>query len=84
MMSANKSGIGMVFQEQSLINNRPLPRTSIWAVSSFKRTSHSVVKNECGRKKVLIWGRYFRKSKVRDLSFAMRQMVEIAKCLTST
>ncbi len=84
MLNANESGIGMVFQEQSLINNLTVAQNIflgrekqfskgnfiIW--SKMNAAARNVL-NAMGLEDIS------EKAKVRDLSFAMRQMVEIAK-----
>ncbi len=84
MMSANKSGIGMVFQEQSLINNLTVAQNIYLGREKQFSSGHLILwskMNAAARKVLDVMGLsdISEKSKVRDLSFAMRQMVEIAK-----
>lgn len=84
MMNANQNGIGMVFQEQSLINNLTvaqniyLGREKEFSKGNFIAWSKM---NAAARKVLDAMGLedISEKSKVHDLTFAMRQMVEIAK-----
>ena len=86
MTDANHHGIGMVFQEQSLINNLTvaqniyLGREKDFARGKFINWSKM---NASARKVLDSMGlqHISAKAKVRDISFAMRQMVEIAKVL---
>ncbi len=84
MMEANEHGIGMVFQEQSLINNLSVAQNIF--LNREKQFSSYGFTN---------WGRLHKaarkalqkmdlqdvdvKKKVRDIDFASRQMIEIAK-----
>ena len=84
MMDANRQGIGMVFQEQSLISNL-----------TVAQNIYLGREKDFSRGKLISWGKMNQsarkvldamglqdisaKSKVRDISFAMRQMVEITK-----
>ena len=86
MMDANRHGIGMVFQEQSLINNLTvaqniyLGRERAFArgrLISWRRVNQSARRVLDGMELNHITA----KAKVRDISFAMRQMVEITKVL---
>ena len=84
MMDANQQGIGMVFQEQSLISNLSvaqniyLGREKDFARGGFinwgaMNKSARKVLDAMGLQDINV------KTKVRDISFAMRQMVEITK-----
>ena len=86
MMDANRRGIGMVFQEQSLINNL-----------TVAQNIYLGRENEFAAGRLINWRKMNRRArrvldgmdlkhisakvKVRDLSFSMRQMVEITKVL---
>lgn len=84
MLDANKYGIGMVFQEQSLINNLSvaqnifLNREKEFSVMGFMdwprlhRAAQETLEN-------MGIGDVDARKKVRDIDFATRQMIEIAK-----
>ena len=84
MIDANQHGIGMVFQEQSLISNLTVAqniyfgREKAFSVGNLVNWS---AMNKSARKVLDNMGltNISPKSKVRDISFAMRQMVEITK-----
>lgn len=86
MMDANRQGIGMVFQEQSLISNLTvaqniyLGREKDFAVAGLIDWRKM---NARARAALDVMGLedISPSSKVRDLPFAMRQMVEISKVL---
>ena len=86
MMDANQHGIGMVFQEQSLINNLTVAQ-NIYLGREKDFTSGGFINwgkmNASARKVLDDMGlqNISAKAKVRDISFAMRQMVEITKVL---
>lgn len=86
MLDANRKGVGMVFQEQSLINNLTvaqniyLGREKDFAVArliNWKRMNAraKTVLDAMGLSHIPP------KTKVRDITFSMRQMVEITKVL---
>lgn len=86
MLDANRHGVGMVFQEQSLISNLTvaqniyLGREKEFSTAGFvnwKKMNDSAQKVMANMEMSHISAR----SKIHDLPFAMRQMVEIAKCL---
>lgn len=88
-MDANKEGVGMVFQEQSLIVNLSVGQNIFFGHEGDFRTFG-----------VVNWGRMYKaaqqvleevdikninpRKKVSDLNFATRQMVEIAKVINVT
>ncbi len=86
MLDANQHGIGMVFQEQSLINNLTvaqniyLGREKQFSTGSFVNWGKM---NAAAREVLDNMGLQNIKAnaKVRDITFAMRQMVEISKVL---
>ena len=86
MLEANRSGIGMVFQEQSLINNLTVAQNIYLGrekdFASGKLINWSKM-NASARKVLDAMGleNLSPKAKVRDISFATRQMVEITKVL---
>ena len=86
MLDANRHGIGMVFQEQSLINNLSVAQ-NIYLGREKEFAKAGVVNwgamNAKARKALDMMGldSINVKTKVRDISFAMRQMVEITKVL---
>lgn len=86
MMDANRHGIGMVFQEQSLISNLTVAQ-NIYLGREKDFSTGKIVNwakmNESARKVLDNMGleHISAKAKVRDITFAMRQMVEITKVL---
>ena len=82
MLDANRHGIGMVFQEQSLISNLTVAQNIYLGrekdFSSFGLINWSKM-NASARKALDTMGLkdISPKAKVRDINFAMRQMVEI-------
>lgn len=84
MMDANRQGIGMVFQEQSLISNLTVAQ-NIYLGREKDFSRGNIVNwgamNRAARKALDTMGleNISAKAKVRDISFAMRQMVEITK-----
>ena len=86
MLDANRHGIGMVFQEQSLINNLSVAQ-NIYLGREKDFAKAGVVNwgamNARARQALDSMGlnNINVKTKVRDISFAMRQMVEITKVL---
>lgn len=84
MMDANRQGIGMVFQEQSLISNLTVAQ-NIYLGREKDFSKGNIVNwgamNRAARKALDTMGleNISAKAKVRDISFAMRQMVEITK-----
>jgi ribose transport system ATP-binding protein len=86
MMDANRHGIGMVFQEQSLINNLTVAQNIFLGREKEFAVGHLVnwgKMNTRTRKILDSMGleHISPKAKVRDISFSMRQMVEITKVL---
>ena len=84
MMDANRQGIGMVFQEQSLISNLTVAQNIyLGREKDFARGNliNWGEMNKSARKVLDAMGlqNISAKAKVRDISFAMRQMVEITK-----
>ena len=84
MMDANRQGIGMVFQEQSLISNLTVAQNIyLGREKDFSRGKliNWGKMNQSARKVLDAMGlqEISAKAKVRDISFAMRQMVEITK-----
>lgn len=86
MLDANRHGIGMVFQEQSLINNLSVAQNiflgreksfAVWRLINWRKmnTRARKVLDGMGLKNISP------RAKVRDISFSMRQMVEITKVL---
>ncbi|MBR5941771.1 MAG: sugar ABC transporter ATP-binding protein [Clostridia bacterium] len=86
MLDANRQGIGMVFQEQSLISNLTVAQNIYLGrekdFSSFGLVSWSRM-NARAREALDAMGLkdISPRAKVRDINFAMRQMVEITKVL---
>ena len=86
MMDANRQGIGMVFQEQSLISNLTVAQNIFLGrekdFSAGKLINWSKM-NARAREALDTMGlsEISPKARVRDISFAMRQMVEITKVL---
>ena len=84
MMDANAHGIGMVFQEQSLISNLTVAQ-NIYLGREKRFSKGKIVNwaamNKAAREVLDTMGlqNISPKAKVRDISFAMRQMVEITK-----
>ena len=86
MMHANRLGIGMVFQEQSLINNLTVAQNIYLGRERDFASGHLInwrKMNARARTVLDAMGlsHITPKTKVRDLSFSMRQMVEITKVL---
>ncbi|NLC32878.1 MAG: sugar ABC transporter ATP-binding protein, partial [Clostridiales bacterium] len=86
MLDANRHGIGMVFQEQSLINNLSVAQNiflgreksfAFWRLINWRKMNKQARKvlDGMGLKNISP------RTKVRDISFSMRQMVEITKVL---
>ena len=86
MLDANRQGIGMVFQEQSLISNLTVAQNIYLGrekdFSSFGLISWSRM-NARAREALDAMGLkdISPRARVRDINFAMRQMVEITKVL---
>ena len=86
MLDANRQGIGMVFQEQSLISNLTVAQNIYLGrekgFSSFGLINWSRM-NARAREALDAMGLkdISPRAKVRDINFAMRQMVEITKVL---
>lgn len=88
-MEANKAGIGMVFQEQSLIVNLSVGQNIFFGhEKDFMRYGFVNWKNMYAEAKRVLeevnCGYINPKKKVIDLNFATRQMVEIAKVVNMT
>ena len=87
MLDANHEGVGMVFQEQSLINNLTVAQNIfLGREEAFKsRTGLIRWKQLNARAQEILTAMGLShispKAKVYDLSFSMRQMVEITKVL---
>ncbi|MEG0146304.1 MAG: ATP-binding cassette domain-containing protein, partial [Clostridia bacterium] len=86
MMDANRHGIGMVFQEQSLISNLTVAQNIyLGREKDFARAKIINWGKMNARAKEVLAGMGLEqispKTKVRDISFSMRQMVEITKVL---
>lgn len=84
MLDANQYGIGMVFQEQSLINNLSVAQNiflnrekdfSVLGLTDWRRL-HKAAKEALDKMGI---GDIDVRKKVRDIDFATRQMIEIAK-----
>ena len=86
MLDANRHGIGMVFQEQSLISNLTvaqniyLGREKEFAVAGLINWRRMNAKAEEALRRMGLTN-IPPNAKVRDINFAMRQMVEITKVL---
>ena len=86
MLDANRKGVGMVFQEQSLISNLSVAQ-NIYLGREKDFAFHRLVswKRMNARAKTVLDAMGLThitpKTKVRDISFSMRQMVEITKVL---
>ena len=86
MIDANRHGIGMVFQEQSLINNLTVAQ-NIYLGRESEFAAGRLISwrkmNQRARRVLddMDLNHISAKAKVRDLSFSMRQMVEITKVL---
>ena len=86
MMDANRQGIGMVFQEQSLISNLTVAQ-NIYLGREKEFSSFGLVNwrrmNARAREALDAMGLrdISPRARVRDINFAMRQMVEITKVL---
>lgn len=88
-MEANKEGIGMVFQEQSLIVNLSVGQNIFFGhEKDFKKAGFVNWKKMYEESKKVLeevnCGYINPKKKVIDLNFATRQMVEIAKVVNMT
>ncbi|MGJ4850073.1 sugar ABC transporter ATP-binding protein [Bacillota bacterium Meth-B3] len=86
MMDANRLGIGMVFQEQSLINNLTVAQNIyLGREKAFKVGKLINWRKMNQRARSVLAGMGLEhisaRAKVRDISFSMRQMVEITKVL---
>ena len=86
MMDANRRGIGMVFQEQSLINNLTVAQNIyLGREKEFKVGKLINWRKMNQRARSVLAGMGLEhisaRAKVRDISFSMRQMVEITKVL---
>lgn len=86
MLDANRKGVGMVFQEQSLINNLSVAQ-NIYLGREKDFAFHHMINwrkmNERAKTVLDTMGlsHIAPKTKVRDISFSMRQMVEITKVM---
>ena len=86
MLDANRKGVGMVFQEQSLISNLSVAQ-NIYLGREKDFARHRLVnwKKMNARAKTVLdamgLSTVTPKTKVRDISFSTRQMVEITKVL---
>lgn len=84
MLDANRQGVGMVFQEQSLISNLTVAQ-NIFLGREKEFSKGGIINwgamNKRARKVLDTMGleHISEKAKVRDITFAMRQMVEITK-----
>ena len=86
MLDANRKGVGMVFQEQSLISNLSVAQNIYLGREKDFAHRHLVSwKKMNARAKTVLDAMGLTtitpKTKVRDISFSMRQMVEITKVL---
>lgn len=87
MLDANREGVGMVFQEQSLINNLTVAQNIFLGREGAFKSATGLVRwrqmNARAREILTEMGLSHipPKAKVYDLSFSMRQMVEITKVL---
>jgi ribose transport system ATP-binding protein len=86
MLDANRQGIGMVFQDQSLINNLSVAQNIYLGREkrfAFQKLVNWRKMNASARKVLDSMGLQdiSPRTKVRDISFTMRQMVEITKVL---
>ena len=86
MLDANRHGIGMVFQEQSMISNLTVAQNIYLGREGRFKTAGLINwsrMNAAAKKALADMGLTNIKpnAKIRDLTFAMRQMVEITKCL---
>lgn len=86
MLDANRKGVGMVFQEQSLINNLSVAQ-NIFLGREKDFALHRLIswKKMNARAKTVLdamgLSHIAPKTKVRDISFSTRQMVEITKVM---
>lgn len=88
-MEANRAGIGMVFQEQSLIVNLNVAQNIFFGHETDFRRHGFVNWSEMNKKAAEVLAEVEAsdippKKKVLDLNFATRQMVEIAKVMNVT
>ena len=86
MLDANRKGVGMVFQEQSLISNLSVAQNIYLGREKDFAHRHLVSWKKMNvRAKTVLDAMGLTtitpKTKVRDISFSMRQMVEITKVL---
>ena len=86
MMDANRRGIGMVFQEQSLINNLTVAQNIYLGREKDFASGRLISWRKMNRRARSVLDamdltNISAKAKVRDISFSMRQMVEITKVL---